>query len=119
MLGVGTRLAEGTVGMAEGGDRHFEQAAKLPGEDVSAILGRAMDILAEVHRLLEALAPDDVEVTAARMHIGLEQREDRLAVLWKVYVARHRVLMDVFTRQYAELVAQARRAGAASREDPR
>jgi hypothetical protein len=71
--------------MTPGGGADFGEGMKAPGQDLSAILRRAMDIFAEGHRLLEALGPDDVEITAARMLIGLEQREDRVAVLWNVY----------------------------------
>lgn len=83
-----------------------------PGDEPSAVLGRAMEILSGVNRLLEALSPADVEATAARIHFGVERQDDRHAVFWKVYVARHRVLMDVFATQHAELVAQATRAAA-------
>jgi hypothetical protein len=81
-----------------------------PGDEPSALLGHAMEILSGVSRLLEALSPAEVEAMAARMHFRIEQQDDRHAVFWKVYVARHRVLMDVFATKHAELVERAARA---------
>jgi hypothetical protein len=78
------------------------------GDERSAIVGRALDILAGVSRLLEALSPADVEAMAARVHLGVERQDDRHAVFWKVYAARHRVLVDVFLTQHAEFAERAR-----------
>lgn len=88
-----------------------------PGDEPLAVLGRAMEVLSSVTRLLEALSPADVEATAARTYLGIERQDDRHAVFWNVYAARHRVLMDVFATQRAELLARAARACPAPRED--
>jgi hypothetical protein len=91
--------------------------AEPPEDEPLAVLGRAMEVLSGVTRLLEALSPADVEAMAARLHLGLERQADRYAVFWKVYVARHRVLTDVFATQRAELLARAARACPVARED--
>ena len=78
------------------------------GDGPSTILGRALDILSGVSRLLEALSPADVEAMAGRLHLRLEHQADRHAFLWKVYAARHRVLLDIFATQRAELAERVR-----------
>lgn len=111
----------------EAGARNQEEirASVSPlGDEPSAILGRAMDILLGVRRLLEALSPDDVQAMATRLHLGVEGQDDAHAIYWKVYAARHRVLVEVFSTQHAELVERARaytqlvRAAAESRDQP-
>lgn len=82
---------------------------RMPGEESPAVLRHAIDILEGVSRLLSALSPEEIEATAARVHTGVERRADAPAVYWKLYGARHRVLVDVFTRQHEDL---ARRASA-------
>jgi hypothetical protein len=93
--------------------------APPPGDEPLAVLGRAMEVLSGVTRLLEALSPADVEATAARTHLGIERHHDRYAVFWRVYMARHRVLTDIFATQRAELLARAARTYPAAREGER
>jgi hypothetical protein len=88
-----------------------------PGDEPLVVLGRAMEVLSGVSRLLEALSPAEVEATAARVNLGIDQRDDRHSVFWRLYVARHRVLVDVFATQRAELLARAARACPAAQED--
>src|SRR5579859_650656 len=94
-------------------------SAVPPGDEPLAVLGRAMEVLSGVTRLLEALSPAEVEATAARTHFRIEETNDRHAVFWRVYAARHRVLMDVFATQRAELLARAARACPAAPEGDR
>lgn len=111
--GLGHGTSKGFVRMTKGeaGERDEDVIrASVPpaGDEPSAILCRAMDILSGVSRLLEALSPDDVQAMAARVHLGVEGQGDAHAVYWKVYAARHRVLVEVFASQHAELAARAR-----------
>jgi predicted component of type VI protein secretion system len=95
----------------ESGARHDEviRASATPqGDEPLAILRRAMHILTGVSRLLEALSPDDIQAMATRLHRGVERQQDAHAVYWRVYEARHRVLMEVFSTQHAELAGWAR-----------
>ena len=95
----------------ESGARHDEvirASAPPQGDEPLALLRRAMHILSGVSRLLEALAPDDIQAMATRIHRGVEQQSDAHAVYWKVYAARHRVLVQVFSTQHAELAEWAR-----------
>jgi hypothetical protein len=94
-------------------------SAPTSGDEPLALLGRAMEMLSGVSRLFEALSPAEVEAMAARMHIGITQHDDPHAVFWRVYIARHRVLKDVFATQRADLLARAARARVPAREDDR
>lgn len=95
-------------GEAEMPDEHVIRASVPPrGDEPSAILCRAMDILSGVRRLLKALSPEEVQAMAARVHLGVERQDDAHAVYWKVYAARHRVFVEVFATQHADLAERA------------
>jgi len=99
-------MTKGEAGARD--EEEIRASVPPPGDEPSAILCRAMDILSGVSRLLEALSPDDVQAMAARVHLGVEGQDDAHAVYWKVYAARHRVLVEVFSTQHAELAERAR-----------
>jgi hypothetical protein len=79
-----------------------------PEEEAVSLVRRAIRTLEDVHRLLEALAPPEIEAAVVRLYMG-RVRDDRRAICWKLYATRHRALADLFASQREAFVREATR----------
>jgi hypothetical protein len=86
-------------------------AATLPG-DCGDLVARAVALLGDVARLLEALSPDEIETTAARLR---DRSSNESATCWRLYVARFRAITPVFARHRALFAEDARAYGSSFR----
>jgi hypothetical protein len=82
-------------------------AVTLPG-DSGDLVARAVALLGDVAHLLEALSPDEIEMTAARLR---DPSSNEFATCWRLYVARFRAITPVFARQRALFAEDVRAYG--------
>jgi hypothetical protein len=77
-----------------------------PEEEAVGVVRRAIGMLDEMHRLLQALAPPEIEAAVARVYVG-RVSDDRRAICWKLYATRYRMLADLFASRREAFVNSA------------
>jgi hypothetical protein len=88
---------------------HQARAGGQPSHDqqAAALIRLALDTLDDVRRLLQALAPAEIETAMTRVYLGNAGNES-LAFCWQLYATRHRVLADLFASQHSAFAQAAR-----------
>jgi hypothetical protein len=70
-------------------------------QEAAALIRVALDTFDDVRRLLQALAPSEIEAAMLRVYLGRAGNEG-VALCWQLYASRHRVLAELFASQHSD-----------------